>query len=154
MAEELSNGHSKDMSVPPMAPSEFVDFRIGGQDIRVKVLTLWDLERVKDKLLNLGPGGDWITYSVDLTRIIATLTAVSPETPEELAERLMKACSMGEARDLPTAMTDLLTKSGFLTPGEAEAAAANLGTGISTLSPQNSQPGESAEETPSELSEQ
>jgi hypothetical protein len=124
MADEV-NGNSLD---------EFATFKIGGREIKVSALTLWDLEQSRSDIQGMTPDTVWTEYAAKVVRIIARKT--SPEAWESLAEQMMKACSAGEARNLAAQFNDLWRVSGLM--GEAEAVQeATSGTGTSTESPPN-----------------
>jgi hypothetical protein len=147
------NGKTADMSIPPMAPSEYVDFIIGGTQIRVRALTLFDLERTKPYIQALVPG-DWIGYASNIVSMIAELTAPSDGVgePEATRIKLSRACSASEAMGLAATLNELFAKSGLIT-GEAEATRENSGIGTLTPSSPSLPSGESAVETPSPSSE-
>lgn len=133
---------------PPPVTSPTATFRIGGEDLKFPLFTLYYLEVCKDELTTLGPGLDWVGYPGLILDILAKL-----REPENIAARksfrleLAKACSMDEMRGLGRSMDELLALSGFTMPGEAEAVGESPGTGTSMPSPQNSQLEEFAPET-------
>jgi hypothetical protein len=125
------NGHDALAS-----PTEFAKFRIGGRDIEVGALTLWDLETSKDEILSLSGDTTVFTYAATCVRIIAR--KLKPEASDSYAEALLKSCSVSEARNIGASFTELWRISGF-DVGEAEAAQeVSPGTGTSTESPPNS----------------
>jgi len=118
-------------------------FRIGGRDIRVPSLSLWDLEVSKRDIMLLSPELDWIEYGFTVVRIVARKIVSDKDDAGDietatlaLSKEMSKKCSVEEIRNLTSAMNDLLRVSGFVMPGEAEAA--NPGTGTLTESPPNS----------------
>lgn len=120
-----------------MSPDEFAVFRIGGRDLKVGALTLWDLEQSQNDIQGMSPDTPWITYAANVVRIISR--KLKPEAWESFAEGLLKSCTAGDARDLASSFNDLWRVSGLM--GEAEAATGAetvVGTGTSTESPPNS----------------
>lgn len=139
------NGFSSTgMTVPIMAPTETSPFKIGGQTIKVPALTLFTLERVKTKIIDLSPNLDWISYAANVIEIVSE--AVKESRPDLTVEALKKACSIAEMRELASSFNKLLEVSGFLM-GENQAAGESPGTGTLTPSSPTLQPGESAVET-------
>ena len=117
-------------------PDEYATFRIGGRDIKVGALTLWDLDQSREDLQGMNPDTPWTQYAATIVRIIAR--KLKPEMWEAFAEGLLKSCTAGEARNLAVAFNDLWRVSGLM--GEAEAANMETlpGTGTLTESPPNS----------------
>lgn len=121
---------------------EFAIFRIGGRDIKVGAMTLWDLEQSRQDIQSISAEMPWTQYAATVVRIIAR--KLQPETYEAMAEGLQKACSAREARDLATSFNELWRVSGLM--GEVEAAIEEApvtmeessGTGTSIESPPNS----------------
>jgi hypothetical protein len=134
------NGKTDNMMTPP---SEYVEFVIGGQPVRVKVLTLWDLDLIRDIFLSMD-SSNWITYSRQVIQMVSIL--VSSDHPELTPEFLSRNCTATEARNLTPTFAELLEKSGLILPGEATAAmeTESSGTGTQTPSPPNSPSEESA----------
>lgn len=123
------------------SPNEFAVFRIGGRDLKVGALTLWDLEQSQTDLQGLleSAGGNlWTQNSMSVVRIIAR--KLKPEAWESYAEALSKSCTGREALGLISSFNVLWQVSGLM--GEAEAATeateVQSGTGTSTESPPNS----------------
>jgi hypothetical protein len=128
-------------------------FRIGGVDIDVPALNLFVMMKVKDELLALGPNLDWVSYAVNVVHIV--YASLKDAHPEMLVgeDDFLKSCSLAEMRELAGAMNRLLDVSGFdagdpspnvIVPAKPE----SPGTGTSEDSSPNSQPTESAVETP------
>ncbi len=133
MAE--TNGHDTDM---PLSPGEYVDFRIGGRDIRVPALTLWDLEQSRDDIRSLSPAMWWTEYASTVLRVIAR--KLKPDAPPEtIVEGWQKACVMGEANQIIPTWNKLMEASGFKLGDDARPLAeTSPGIGTSTESPPNS----------------
>jgi hypothetical protein len=119
------------------APDEFAVFRIGGRDIKVGALTLWDLQESAEDIQKMDPTTPWTQYAATVVKIVAR--KLQPEAWESYAEGLLKSCSAREARDLAVAFNKLWEVSGLM--GEDEAATTEatkvLGTGTSIESPPN-----------------
>ncbi len=135
------NGHDKSGSLWP--PHETTNFRIGGTDIAVPVLNLDILDRLGDKIRSLDADMSVLDYAKTVIEVVTDL--LSESRPDLTAEVLRKHCSFLEARGLVGAWAELLRASGF---GLGEAEAASPGTGTLTGSSPNSEPVESAAETP------
>lgn len=129
----LGNGQSiDDMGVPP---NETATFRIGGRDLVVPALTLWDLEQSSDLIRGLTADMPWPEYATRVVRIISR--KLNEDNPLAFGDALLKSCSVKEGQGLAVAFGRLLSVSGFDdAPGEAEAA--SPGTGTSTELPPNS----------------
>jgi hypothetical protein len=148
-----ANGSTWKLDLRP--PSEVTKFTIGGQSIEVQALTLWAMDVVKDELLALGPGLDFITYARTVVRIVYKL--VKLEHPDISIEEgdLIRACSVVEMRQLAVSMNELLGISGFeggpteQTEPTNPATAVPSGTGTSTESSPDSPPTGSAPVTSS-----
>lgn len=119
------------------SPDEFATFTIGGRELKVDALTLWDLEESKDDIRALTPDMPWTSYASAVVRIVAR--KLKPEAGESFAEALLQSCSVPEARNISASFNVLWRLSGF-DLGEEEATdetAASPGTGTSTESPPN-----------------
>jgi|SRR6185437_9186410 len=123
---DLPNGHAEDM-----APSDYVDFIIGGQPVRVKTPKFLDLEKIRDTWWSLNAEDGWIINARKYLRMVAIISGRSEDD-------LASALTAGEALDLGIQFNELLTKAGIIRP-EAEAATENPGTGTLTPSSQTSQ---------------
>jgi len=147
----LSNGLSNHSDLPP---TEYAEFLVGGRAIKVRALSLYDLDALKSEIRGLDPTNvDWITYGVTVMRILAFLT--SGDEPDMAmvdakARAMAKTCTWAEVKNLPTQIDQLLRISGFDSPGEDQAA--NPGTGTSTQLSPNSPQEASTEPTSSESS--
>jgi len=153
----VGNGHSTDgmngAAVSFDLKKETSPFKIGGKEIPVPVMSMWDIKRLRERI-DMDTDIHWIDMADRILRIVAILLA--PDEADDASAThaaLLKACSMEEMRGLGASYNELLKASGFIM-GEAEPPeqAANRGTGTSTESPPISQFEESAEETPSESS--
>jgi hypothetical protein len=150
MANE--NGNGTTWLGPRLATShETCVFTIGGVDLEVPALNLFVMQSVKNELIGLGPDLDWISYAASVVRIVyAALKNAHPEM-SMTEEELLKACSLKEMRELPSAMNRLLDASGFETGPEVQAVgtAAEVDAGIGTSPPssQNLPPTASVAET-------
>lgn len=143
MAEtELVNGRisSTISGAIPQPPSERVVFKIGGQDIEVPALSFDVLERRKEQVQGLDPDLSILDYAALVLDIISC--ALEPYRPELTLAVLRRACTWQEARELPTAMSNLMIVSGFTAPVGEEVAAVeeSPGTGTSTLSSPSLEP--------------
>lgn len=128
------NGMSVDGMGSP--PSETATFRIGGRDLKVPALTLWDLELNREDMQSLSPQMRWTEYGATVIRIVARKLKDGGDW-EPFCEALQRSCSVKEARELSVQFNDLLRVSGF-EMGEAEAAVEeNPGTGTLTESQPN-----------------
>jgi hypothetical protein len=140
MAE--GNGKMNGSALPFERKCETATFRIGGHDIQVPAISLDVLDRCKSQL-NMAGDTPLLDYAKGICEVVATL--LEDTRPELDAKTLIKACSWSEARGLIASMAELLRVSGFVEPGEDEAA--SPGTGMSIGSSPNSEPAESAAET-------
>jgi len=152
------NGISTNGMAPPAISFdlkvETSPFTIGGRQIDVPLMRLWEIKRQRPRMDSITRDMNWLDYSEVVLHIVAVQLA--PDEPDDASATfaaLMRACSMDEMRGLDAAYTTLLRASGFIL-GEAEAAqeAASPGTGTSTESPQTSLLEEFAVGTPSESS--
>lgn len=150
----LSNGEAMDMTAPP---SETATFRIGGRDLVVPALTLWDLEISREQITSMSPDMSWSEYAANVIKVVAA--KLKPDHANEFAESLQKSCSVREARELATQFSRLLFVSGFDIPdpdapvGEDSATVEHPGIGTLTESSQNS-PSPSDVSTPTSSSVQ
>lgn len=128
-----------EIPVNGFGPEEFVTFRIGGRDMKVGALTLWDLEASRDDIMSMGPETPWMQYAAMVVRIIAR--KLKPEVWESYCEGLLKSCSGAEARNLVVPFGELLRVSGIVGEPQAaeETAEVPFGTGTLIESPQNLQ---------------
>jgi hypothetical protein len=137
MADEHVNG-ANGAANGAAGPDEYATFRIGGRDLKVGALTLWDLEQSRADLQDMNPDTPWTQYATTVVRIIAR--KLRPDAWEPFAESLAKSCTGPEARNLTSSFNDLWRVSGLM--GEAEAAqeetTVSPGTGTLTESPPNS----------------
>lgn len=134
MAE--GNGHAPPV---PHRRAETVVFMIGGASIEVPVLNLDILDRKKDLMRSLDDNNlTIIEFGTGVLEVIADL--LSEARPELTLEVLRRTCSWEETKNLVAAWNSLLQASGF---GMGEAEAASPGTGMSTDSPPNLEPGTS-----------
>lgn len=121
------------------SPNETTVFRIGGRDLKVPPLTLWDLEISADEIAEMKPNTRWSRYATLVVSVVVRqLNPDRPEIWDELTKSMAKSCSVAEARALSRTFDDLLSNSGFVAPGEEEAATPSDGTGTSTESLPNS----------------
>lgn len=131
-------------------PSETSPFKIGGKIINVPVMSFYDVERFRDKIEAIQPTTDWIEYPKSVLGMVSQLLFPDDEAAAQTAfERMQRACSVEEMRQLGPAFTELLRASGFIM-GEAQATGTEPGapgTGTSTASSPTSQSAASAAET-------
>jgi hypothetical protein len=131
----MADGNGKSIDGMATPPNEHAIFRIGGRDLIIPALTLWDLEVSRTDITTLTADMPWSLYATQVVRIISR--KLNEDNPTEFGDALLKSCSVPEARNLATQFTELLRVSGF-EMGEAEATVENPGTGTSTESQQNS----------------
>jgi hypothetical protein len=142
MADGNGNGHDTDISGAALGVGEYVPFTIGGREIRVPALSLWDLEQSREDIRSLDVGMYWTEYAATVLRIIARkLGNVDNYLP--MSEAWMKSCTVKEANGITPAFNQLLALSGFenaaaTDPLASEEAEASPGTGTSDESPPNS----------------
>lgn len=149
------NGFADGAGQPALSVPERINFSIGGKDVPVRAMQLFDLQCCKEYILALDPTLDKITYGTLVLNILAYMTSPEDSPLEVLdakAKAMAKSCSGKELLALPTRMNELLGISGFDAPGEAEAGA-SPGTGTSTELSPNSPPATSAPATQDELAE-
>jgi len=94
--------------------ADFVNFRIGGKDVKVPAINLEALERCTDDMKLLSPEMTGFEYARCVLRIVASVLDID-------ANEIIAHTLAGEVSKLPETMVELLKISGF-DMGEAKAA--------------------------------
>lgn len=124
---------------------ETFPLEIGNQTIQIPHLSFWDLEQYRSQMEELERSTDWIQTPKMALRIFAMqLCGDDSDKVDETLTKLQRQCTIGQMRNMLDSYNRFLVASGFVAPGEAQAATGNPGTGTSTDSSPTSQSGESA----------
>lgn len=139
----MSDGQTNGNGAHVLAPTEYATFKIGGRELKVPALNLWDLEQSRDDIRSLSPEMPWTEYAATVIRIVARKLSDDDKQKEQaLWESLLKGCSYAEAQGIAGSFGELLTVTGFL--GQADQTDSplgdqtlSLGTGTATESQPN-----------------